>query len=52
MLGAIYHGMPIVSRVLGAERPLNTTSAAAGLVLPLSTNEADADRIAATSVGA
>lgn len=53
MLGAIYHGVPMVPLVLGAEHPLNAASAAeAGLALPLSMTEADADQIAATSMRA
>lgn len=53
MLGAIYHGVPMVSLVLGAEHPLNAASAAeAGLALPLTLAEADADQITATSMRA
>lgn len=53
MLGAIYHGVPMVSLVLGAEHPLNAASAAeAGLALPLTLTEADADQITATSMRA
>lgn len=53
MLGAIYHGVPMVSIVLGAEHPINAASAAeAGLALPLSMDEVDADRVAATSMRA
>ncbi|WP_033294516.1 glycosyltransferase [Amycolatopsis jejuensis] len=50
MLGAIYHGVPMVSIVLGAEHPLNAASAAeAGLALPLNLADLDADRIATTA---
>lgn len=53
MLGAIYHGVPMVSIVLGAEHPINAASAAeAGLALPLQLHELDAERIAATSLRA
>ncbi|RSM86383.1 hypothetical protein DMH04_14615 [Kibdelosporangium aridum] len=53
MLGAIYHGVPMVSIIIGAEHPLNAASAAeAGLALPLNLAEVDADRIAATATHA
>ncbi|GAA5099749.1 glycosyltransferase [Nocardia iowensis] len=53
MLGAIYHGVPMVSLVLGAEHSINAASAAeAGLALPLSLDEIDAATIAATATRA
>jgi UDP:flavonoid glycosyltransferase YjiC (YdhE family) len=53
MLGAIYHGVPMVSIVIGAEHPINAASAAeAGLALPLNLAEVDADRIATTAMRA
>lgn len=53
MLGAIYHGVPMVPIALGAEHPINVASAAeAGLALPLRMDEADAERIADTSLRA
>ncbi|MEC3977786.1 glycosyltransferase [Amycolatopsis sp. H20-H5] len=53
MLGAIYHGVPMVPLVLGAEHPINAANAAGtGAALPLGIDEIDAARIATTATRA